>query len=195
MTEVSAKPQATEGSSPDALTPVVLEAGRVGRPHGLDGSFYVARPRPLLLELGADMMVAGRPRRIVRRAGTDARPIVALEDCRERDAAEALRGQALLVARAGAPELEAGEWWAEDLEGCEVHDGARCVGRVIRLLALPSCEVLEVSRPQGPDLLVPLVSDAVRGVDARGRRIEVDLRFLGEAPPAGEPVDQEGGRS
>ena len=37
-----------------------LSAGRVGRPHGLDGSFYVTRPRARLLELGT---------RAVKRAG------------------------------------------------------------------------------------------------------------------------------
>jgi 16S rRNA processing protein RimM len=51
---------------------------------------------------------------------------------------------------------------------------------VVRLLGLPSCEVLEVERSGGP-LLVPLVSDAVRSVDVAARRIDVDLRFLGEA--------------
>ena len=53
--------------------------------------------------------------------------------------------------------------------------------RVTRLLALPSCEVLEVARAAGGDaLLVPLVSDAVRGVDLERRVIDVDLHFLGE---------------
>ena len=50
-----------------------------------------------------------------------------------------------------------------------------------RLLALPSCEVLEVARAGGEtDLLVPLVSDAVRSVDLERREIDVDLAFLGE---------------
>ena len=49
------------------------------------------------------------------------------------------------------------------------------------VLALPSCEVLEVAREaSGEDLLVPLVSDAVRKVDVARREIESDLRFLGE---------------
>jgi ribosomal 30S subunit maturation factor RimM len=49
------------------------------------------------------------------------------------------------------------------------------------MLALPSCEVLEVARESGTgELLVPLVTDAVRSVDLARRAIEVDLRFLGE---------------
>lgn len=119
--------------------------------------------------------------RISRRAGGDARPIVALEGVEDRSAAEALRGRELQVARLDAPELEPDEWWAEDLEGCAVRDGKRPVGRVRRLLALPSCEVLEVYRAEGrPDLLVPLVADAVRQVDTEQGVIDIDLGFLGE---------------
>ena len=158
-----------------------LRAGRVGRPHGLDGSFHVAEPRPQLLLRGAELVVGGESLRITRRAGTDQRPIVRLEGHEDRPAAEALRGEELLVARLEAPELEPDEWWAEDLEGCRVHDGGEAVGTVRRLLALPSCEVLEVARPddQG-DLLVPLIIDAVRHVDIDRREVEIDLRFLGE---------------
>jgi 16S rRNA processing protein RimM len=55
------------------------------------------------------------------------------------------------------------------------------VGTVTRMLALPSCEVLEVERSEGGEpLLVPLVSDAVRTVDIEHGRIDIDLRFLGE---------------
>jgi ribosomal 30S subunit maturation factor RimM len=48
------------------------------------------------------------------------------------------------------------------------------------LLELPSCEVLQVERASGGELLVPLVSDAVREVDVARRQIDIDLKFLGE---------------
>jgi len=118
---------------------------------------------------------------VQRRAGTDARPILRVEGVADRDAAEALRGEPLLVPRAEAPPLAEGEFWARDLEGAAVRDGAREVGVVRRLIGLPSCEALEVARPGAPDLLVPLVRDAVRSVDVAARRIDVDLAFLGEA--------------
>ncbi len=157
-----------------------LHAGRVGRPHGLDGSFHVTRANGLLLREGVDVRVAGVIRRIERRAGDETRLIVRLQGATERADAEVLRGADLLVARADAPQLGEDEWWAEELEGCAVHDGGRPVGRVRRLLALPSCEVLEVERLDGgQDLLVPLVDDAVRTVDTTRGEIDVDLRFLG----------------
>jgi 16S rRNA processing protein RimM len=158
-----------------------LHAGRVGRPHGLDGSFLVADPNPALLRASKSVRVGQVERVIARLAGHDTRLILRLEGCADRDAADALRGQILLVSRSSAPALEEDEWWAEDLEGLEVCDGERAIGTVTRLLAFPSCELLEVRRPEGGDpLLVPLVSDAVRRVDVEGGRIDVDLRFLGE---------------
>jgi 16S rRNA processing protein RimM len=167
-----------------------LVAGVVGRPHGLDGSFHVARARAQLLQEGARVRVdiddEGTDRslehEIVRRAGTDERPIVRLDGASGRDAAEALRGRELLVPRAAAPPLDDDEYWAEDLEGAQVRDGEVAVGVVRRLLALPSCEVLEVQRTGAPDLLVPLVRDAVRAIDVPAGVIEVDLAFLGEEP-------------
>ncbi len=123
-------------------------------------------------------------RRVARLAGHSARPIMRLEGCERREDAEALTGTELMVARADVPALEADEWWAEDLEGCTVYDGERPVGVVSALLALPSCEVLEVRRtPEDgatTPLLVPLIQDAVRSVDIDRRAIDVDLRFLGE---------------
>jgi 16S rRNA processing protein RimM len=157
----------------------MLVAGRVGRPHGLDGSFHVLDARPALLALPT-LTLRGRPLRVERRAGTEERPILRVEGVGDREAADALRGTDLLVERAQAPALGDEEWYAEDLEGCAVVDGERALGRVRRLLALPSCEALEVERPGEPDLLVPLVRDAVRSVDVGARRIEVDSGFLAE---------------
>jgi 16S rRNA processing protein RimM len=125
-------------------------------------------------------MVDDRELEITRRAGTAQRLILRLEDHGDRAAAEALRGKDMLVARSQAPDLGPDEWWAEDLAGCSVHDGERVVGTVRRLVELPSCEMLEVERAGGGELLVPLVADAVRQVDLNRRAIDIDLRFLGE---------------
>jgi 16S rRNA processing protein RimM len=157
-----------------------LPAGRVGRPHGLDGSFYVTRPRPRLLGLGVTVTVAGRSAAIVRRAGTEQHPILRLEGVEDRLAAEALRGVELVVEDADAPALGEDEWWAHELEGCEVVDGEQFLGTVTRLIELPSCEALEIRPADGGQVvLVPMVKDAVRRVAPARRRIEVNLEFLG----------------
>jgi 16S rRNA processing protein RimM len=167
-----------------------VPAGRVGRAHGLDGSFYVTGPRPRLLALGRPVTVGGRTANVTRRAGTDEHPIVRLEGIEDRAAAEAVRELELTVELADAPELGEGEWWASELEGCEVLDGERHVGIVVRLVELPSCEALQV-RLAAPDtdavadsdgeLLVPMVHAAIRRIDVAQRRIDVDMSFLEEA--------------
>jgi 16S rRNA processing protein RimM len=166
--------------APDGTDRNWLNAGSVSRPHGLDGSFLVKDANPDLLTVGATVMVAGSPRTVERQAGYAARLIVRLEGCGSREQAEALRGETLLASREVAPELEEDEWWAEDLEGCSVYDGDRELGTVTKLLALPSCEVLEVQLTAGGEpLLVPLVSDAVKLVDLERKAIEIDTAFLG----------------
>jgi 16S rRNA processing protein RimM len=157
-----------------------LRAGRVGRPHGLDGSFHVTEPTPQLLSAGRTVFATGVEREIVRRAGTDARPIVRLTAIDDRSAAAALRGVELLCPRELAPALSDDEWWAEDLERCQVVAAGRALGSVKRLVALPSCEALAVQPGNGrPEVLVPLIADAVIRVDIDSGQIEVDLEFLG----------------
>lgn len=157
-----------------------IEAGRVGRPHGLDGSFYVTGARPRLLSQGASVWIDGQSMRIVAKRGLEERPIVRLEGVADRTAVEGLRGRTLAVERSQAPDLGEDEWWAEELEGCEVLDGERRVGSVRRMLELPSCEALEVVREESGDqpLLVPMVRDAIRKVDMAARTIDVDMSFV-----------------
>jgi 16S rRNA processing protein RimM len=114
--------------------------------------------------------IAGREYEIERLAGTSERPIVRLSGCSSRADAEALSGADLLAPAV----LDEGEYWASDLVGCMVVDGAREVGVVTRMVALPSCEALEVG-----ELLIPMVRDAIRSINIRAARIDVDTGFLG----------------
>jgi 16S rRNA processing protein RimM len=139
----------------------LVTAGRVGKPHGRDGSFYVegaSHPLPP----GATLILLDRPHAIDRRAGTDDRPLIRLAGV---DDPGALRGELLLV----EDELGDDEWLASDLLGSTVPGH----GPVIRILDGPSCSVLELE----DGTLVPFVSDAIRSV-AEGV-IEIEEGFLG----------------
>jgi 16S rRNA processing protein RimM len=141
-----------------------VTGGRVGRAHGRDGSFYVDEARADFPE-GSHVRVAGDVHEVVRRAGTDDRPLIRLAAI---DDPAPLRGELLLVEE----ELEEGEYLASDLIGCEVPG----LGRVERVLDAPSSPLLEVGEQR---LLVPLIADAVKHVDLERRIIEVDRDFLG----------------
>ena len=139
----------------------LVTAGRVGKPHGLDGSFYVdGASHPLAV--GTTLTIADRPHEVERRAGTDERPLIrlaGLEDPRE------LRGELLLV----EAELAEDEWLASDLLRCSVPGR----GRVVRVLDGPSCSVLELEDGS----LVPFISDVIRSVE--GGEIHLNEDFLG----------------
>ena len=151
-----------------------VRAGRIGRPHGLDGSFHVMQPVAPLLVVGASVEGLGE---IVGRKGTDEKPIVRVSAASDRDAADALRGRWLELPDAEPEPLGEDEYAAADLEGCRVVDGDVELGVVQRLIALPSVEALELDDGS----LVPLVRDCIRSVDVAAKKIEVDRGFLGAA--------------
>lgn len=139
-----------------------MTAGRVGKRHGLDGSFYVEGPRHALPE-GSSVDLQSQTYTIERRAGTDQRPLIRLtgvEDPRP------LRGELLLV----EDELGEGEWLASDLVGCRIPD----VGTVTAVLDVPSCSVLELDT----GALIPFISDAIERVDLDAQEIRVNQDFL-----------------
>jgi 16S rRNA processing protein RimM len=144
-------------------------AGRIGRPHGLDGSFHVEHASHPLPE-GAPVRFGDRESEVARRAGSAERPLVRVAGVEDRDAAAALRGQTLLVR--DESELEPGEYLVKDLVGCMVEG----LGEVRGVIAAPSCDLLEVGEDR---VLVPLISDAVKRVDLESRTIAVDRGFLG----------------
>ena len=139
-----------------------MTAGRVGKPHGLDGSFYVDGPRHELPE-GTELTVAGRAHRVTRRAGTDERPLIRLAGVED---PRVLRGELLLV----EDELGEGEWLASDLIGLRV--GTTTVSAVIDA---PSCSILELA----DGTLIPFVGDAIAAIDTESGEIRVNREFLG----------------
>jgi 16S rRNA processing protein RimM len=141
----------------------LVTAGRVGKPHGLDGSFYVEGPRHPLPE-GCSVVLGTAPHTVERRAGTDDRPLVRLSGISD---PRPHRDEVLLV----QDELAEGEWLASDLVGLSVPG----MGRVARLVDAPSCTVLELE----DGTLIPLVSDAIERVDLEAGEIRVRRAFLG----------------
>lgn len=147
--------------------------GRIGRPHGLDGSFHL-EDASVELTPGARVRISGRETTVERVFGVPQRPLIGLAGVEDRSAAERLRGEEVQVERAGGT-LDEGEYYSSDLVGCSVPG----IGSVRRVIPAPSCDILEV----GDDVvLVPLVADAVKRIDPSAGIIEVDLRFLGLAP-------------
>jgi 16S rRNA processing protein RimM len=139
----------------------LVTAGRVGKPHGLDGSFYVEGAAHRL-DPGTTLLLHDRPHVIERRAGTDDRPLIRLAGVSDPGA---VRGDLLLVDE----QLGDEEWLASDLLHCSVPGH----GRVVRVLDGPSCSVLELE----DGTLVPFVSDAIRSVQPG--EILVNEDFLG----------------
>jgi 16S rRNA processing protein RimM len=144
--------------------------GRVGRPHGIDGSFFVEGPsdRADAFATGATLYVDGAPVKVVSsKRGSQSRPVIRLERRVE-------RGATLAVPRESLPALDADEYYAFQLVGLEVEEeGGRLLGRVREVLDYPANDVLELDS----GVSLPLVEACVRKVDLEGGRIVIAAGF------------------
>jgi 16S rRNA processing protein RimM len=143
--------------------------GRVGRPHGLDGSFFVddASEAPERFAVGADLLVRGEPARVVAAKHARGRRVIRLDRRVE-------RGAPLEVPRDALPPPEEDSYYVFQLVGLEVvEEEGRAVGRVTDVAPGPANDVLELDS----GVLLPLVEECVREVDLDGGRIVVAPGF------------------
>ena len=148
-----------------------MRVGRVGKPHGLDGGFFVegASKRKDVFARGATLFAGGEPATVVAaRHGSGGRPVIVLDRHVE-------RGAELAVARATLPSLaDADEFYVFQLVGLSVEEeDGRQLGRVREVLEYPGNDVLELD--SGASL--PLVEACVREVDLGNGRIVVAAGF------------------
>jgi 16S rRNA processing protein RimM len=149
----------------------LVRVGRVGKPHGLDGGFFVdgASERKGVFAAGATLFAAGEPASVVAsRHGSGGRPVIRLDRHVE-------RGAELAVARATLPSLaDEDEFYVFQLVGLSVEEeDGRLLGRVREVLEYPGNDVLELD--SGASL--PLVEACVQQVDLAGGRIVVAAGF------------------
>ena len=93
-----------------------------------------------------------------------------------REAAQALRGTALSVARETLPALEEGEYYHADLVGLAVVTVAGdAVGRVIAVQNYGASDIVEIEKPDGKAFMVPMIEQAVLEWD--GERLVISADF------------------
>lgn len=152
------------------MAPELVPVGRVGRPHGIDGAFFVEEPsaRKAVFAVGATLWAAGEPARVtVSRHGSGRRPVIRLDR-------PVARGAVLALPRERLPVLGEDEYYVLDLVGLAVEEeGGRFLGRVAEVVVYPANDVLELDS----GLSLPLVGACVRSVELEGGRIVVAQGF------------------
>jgi 16S rRNA processing protein RimM len=150
------------------MTPLVV-VGRVGKPHGLDGSFFVenASDDPERFAVGATLHVEGKPATVAGSKRSRGRPVIKLDR-------EVSRGAELAVPRSELPALGEGEYYEFELVGIQAEEeGGRPLGRVAAVRPGVANDVLELDS----GLALPLVDACVVEVDLAGGRILIARGF------------------
>jgi 16S rRNA processing protein RimM len=143
--------------------------GRVGKSHGLDGSFVVenASEAAERFEVGAELLVAGEPAKVVAAKQARGRPVIRLDR-------RVQRGAALEVPRAALAPAGGDKYYVFQLVGLRVEEeGGGTLGRVTDVAPGVANDVLELDS----GLALPMVEDCVREVDLGAGRIVVAPGF------------------
>jgi 16S rRNA processing protein RimM len=150
--------------------PEAVVVGRVGKSHGLDGSFVVedASESRELFAVGATLLVGGEAARVVGSKQARRRPVIRLDRRVE-------RGTALAVPRDALAPTAEDEYYVFQLVGLEVSEqGGRVLGTVADVTPGVANDVLELDS----GLLLPMVEECVLSVDLRAGTIVVAPGFF-----------------
>jgi 16S rRNA processing protein RimM len=146
-----------------------VKIGRVGKPHGLDGAFFVEQPSDdkRWWQTGAQFLAGGVDVEVVAKRTSSGRPVIKLDK-------PVQRGAWLEVDRAGLPATAEDEFYVFELVGLEVvENGGRTLGRVADVAPGVANDVLELD----DGTALPMVEDCVLAVDLDARRILVAPGF------------------
>lgn len=167
----------------------LIELGCVRGSYGVRGWVRVAPHSPAAEVLSATrhwwLLSDGAPRALdvtgVRRQGSGL--VAKWDGCETPEAADALIGSAVAVARGDFPPLRSGEYYWIDLIGLQVINRAQTrLGRVKGLRASGAHDLLEIEQAgagdsqmrEVPDILVPMVDQYIDGVDLEAGTIRVN---------------------
>lgn len=108
-----------------------------------------------------------------------------LEDVKDRNDAEALKGLSLCIPREQAVPLSDDEWFMDDLIGCQVETvDKKQLGIVKDILETGSNDVF-IIRGQHGEILVPILKTVINEIDIKEQRISVNASRLEGLLPDG----------
>jgi 16S rRNA processing protein RimM len=148
---------------------VRVQIGKVGKPHGIDGAFFIEQPSAddRWWKTGAQFIAGGVPVEVVAHRRSSGRPVVKLDRAVE-------RGALIEVERDALPPTEEDEYYAFELVGLPVvEENGRELGSVKAVTTGIANDVLELDT----GVLLPMIEDCVREVDMAGGRIVVAEGF------------------
>lgn len=103
--------------------------------------------------------------------------IARIAEVNDRNAAEAMRGTELTVARADLPPLGDGEYYHADLLGLPVvSTAAEEIGVVVAIDNFGAGDVIEIERPDGKRFMVPMRAEAIP--EWNGDRLILDAAYI-----------------
>ena len=156
----------------------IIKLGKITAPQGIKGEVRVYPYTDKLTRFSEieAVLLNGKRCRIQKVRYMKNMAVLKLEGIDDRNAAEAVRNQELLLSREDLWEQPEDTYFVDDLVGCRVvsEDGTP-VGTLKTIHSRPAQDLYEIEKTGGSTFLLPAVKEFVRGVDIENKTITIHL--------------------
>ena len=171
----------TEGTPEDRC-----EIGKIVGVHGVRGDMLLLPqtdfPERFLGMKKLDVTVAGKPMRTFKVSRIEPYEgkntfFLRLQGVESRDAAEAMKGAVITIAKDERVDLEEDEYWLDDIIGLAVFDHAtgERLGEITEAMYTGSNDVYVVKTSGGTSKAIPAVADVIKNVDPANGTMTVNI--------------------
>ena len=171
-----------EASTEPAVPEDRVRIGRILKPHGIRGAFFIHLEEPDRLKHPFSSVYVRHPRgrwsvwQVEQLRAHRHGALLAVREITTRDEAEAWRGAVLYLPATQQVPLEEEEYYVWELRACRVIDEhLGVIGEIEDIWPLPHHDILMVRGTTRRHILIPFVRDLVTAVEIRERRIRVRL--------------------
>ena len=155
----------------------IFEIGIVAGVHGVNGDLkvYPYSNDPENLSRQKFFLVDGKKYDVLSARLQGKFLVLHLKGIESMNEAEAMKNTVLHLPREFAAPLDEGEYYIEDLIGCEVYENSILLGKIDDILETGSNDVYSVINDNGAEILIPVLKTVVIDIDIDLKRVEVKL--------------------
>ena len=158
-----------------------VELGKILKPQGIKGELKVQPlSNPDYLKSIQDVTLNGQPVKIEKCSIREGYAYIMLNICKDRNTAETLRDAIISVDKESLPDLDEGQYFYEDLIGCQIYDEANnLIGEILDIENYGSADIFVIK--QGFTTIdCPFVDGVFKAIDTKQKKVIVDKQKFTE---------------
>lgn len=156
--------------------------GTIVRPHGVRGAIKID---PLTDDVARfkklkEIFIENHKYTVIQSQVSNKEVYLTLDEIKDRNAAELLRGKTVEVDKKDAVELKEGRFFIVDVIGCKVFIEDKEIGVISDVLQYGAADVYVISANDGKEVMIPAIKKLLLKVDIENKQVLLDKQTFEE---------------